>query len=65
MDAEFLTSREVATLLRIHPKTLSRLRTERRGPPWHQPEAGKILYRRSDIEAYLDAHRHEPAGEPA
>lgn len=60
MEPEFLTSSEVAQLLRIHLKTLYRYRSQRRGPPWHRVEGARaVLYRRADIDAYIATLRKD------
>lgn len=51
---QMLTPREVSQLLRLAPQTLARMRSEGRGPKWHKFEAA-IRYRRSDVDAYIDA----------
>ena len=50
---DLLTTREAAELRRRSVRTLERERTEGRGPIYII-DGGKILYRRRDIEAYLD-----------
>lgn len=59
---EILSTSEAASALHVSPRTLIRWRGERAGPPWIK--AGrKILYRRSDIDTWLEAHRVEPVAE--
>jgi hypothetical protein len=59
---EFQTNDEVAALLRIEPKTLHNMRGQRRGPPFVKI-GGRILYAKSDVLAYIAAHRREPEAE--
>jgi Helix-turn-helix domain len=53
MEPDFLTTGEVAQLLRRHPRTLRNWRDEGKGP-LAIPLGHKWAYRRADIEAYLD-----------
>jgi hypothetical protein len=52
--SELLTQEEVALKLRVSPKTLLNWRYQSRGPAYIKM-GGIILYRPSDIEAYLEA----------
>lgn len=52
---EFLTAPEVAELLHVSTRLLIRWRVEGVGPKWAKP--GKnVIYKRSDVEAWIDAH---------
>jgi len=56
---ELLTSRETAALLRVPLRTLYQWRVTRTGPTAYR--VGKqTLYRRADVEAWLE-QRREPA----
>ena len=55
MPPEFLTTQDVAALLKIHPMTLHRWRVQGRGPTWVEVE-GSIRYGRGALEAWI-AHR--------
>ncbi|WP_081616855.1 MULTISPECIES: helix-turn-helix domain-containing protein [unclassified Thioalkalivibrio] len=56
---ELLSTRQAAEFLHVSPRTLIRWRGERQGPPW--VKAGrKILYRRSDLDLWIDRQRVEP-----
>lgn len=46
------------------PRQFIRLRNERRGPAYIKTP-GKVLYRRSDLDSWLDAHRVVPVREGA
>jgi predicted DNA-binding transcriptional regulator AlpA len=51
-DAAFLTSAELAKLLRVSAATVSRWRRERRGPPWLQ--VGRcVRYERAGVLAWV------------
>ncbi|MGM0553284.1 MAG: helix-turn-helix domain-containing protein [Pseudomonadota bacterium] len=53
-----------ADYLQVSARTLNRWRNMRKGPAWIK--AGrKVLYRRSDLDAWLDHHRVEPVREGA
>jgi excisionase family DNA binding protein len=41
-------------------RTLRRLIAQPGGLPYHQVGRGKIIIRKSDLDAYLDRCRHEP-----
>lgn len=63
-DHANLTTAEAADYLRQSPRTLIRWRGLRVGPPW--TKAGqRVLYRRADLDAWLDRQRREPAREAA
>lgn len=55
---DWLTTKEAATLLGVQEQTL-RLRRQEKwkgepGPPWHRV-MGRILYKRGEVQAYIDA----------
>jgi excisionase family DNA binding protein len=52
---KLLTTEAAAEYLHISPRSLIRWRVERRGPPAVRV-GRKIMYRASDLEAWLDAH---------
>ena len=57
-----LTTTEAADYLRVGYRTLIRWRGQRVGPPWCK--AGqRVLYRRNDLDAWLDSRRQEPVRE--
>jgi Helix-turn-helix domain len=49
---EFLDTKETADFLRCHFVTVKEWRCQGKGPPYHKI-ARKVLYRRSDLEAWL------------
>lgn len=57
-----LTPSQAAKYLSVSSRTLIRFRVQRKGPAWtyvgHQ-----VRYRRTDLDAYLDANRHVPVRE--
>ena len=56
---ENLRPNEAASYLRTSPRTLSRWRQMRIGPPWVR--AGRaVLYRRKDLDEWLAQNRVEP-----
>ena len=65
---EWLTDSDVSALFRIAPGTLRYWRSSGSGPPYHRLAERTILYRRSDVEAWLaqrivrPASRVTPAG---
>lgn len=56
MPESLMTSKEVATQLRVSPSTLSRWRDVKRGPD-HVNLAGIIRYRAEDVEEFLKVNR--------
>jgi predicted DNA-binding transcriptional regulator AlpA len=55
----FLTSVEVAQLLRMSPRSLEKMRLEQRGPPYIRlghSFRSKVIYRLADVEAWINLH---------
>lgn len=52
---QFLTTRDVATILNLNPQTVIEWRRERNGPPWVRIGQKAIRYRRSELEAWIAA----------
>ena len=52
--AEYLSRKKLAEELHVDVRTLARWKTLRKGPP-HVVIAGRALYRRSDVAAWLAA----------
>lgn len=62
-DDDLLDEREAAAFLRQAPTTLRQWRHLGKGPAFSR--VGKrALYRRSDLEAYVDERRVDPAARP-
>jgi len=57
----YLTTTEVAQMLRRSIQTLERHRRENRGLPYVRLE-GAVLYRRADVERYLSLATIHPTG---
>ena len=55
---KLLTSNEVAKHLRIHPKSLARMRADGKGPVFIQ-DIKMIRYRAAAVEECLRSHPHE------
>jgi excisionase family DNA binding protein len=60
----FLTAGEVARILRLSTETLAHWRSERRGIPFLKVGRKSVLYRRSDLNEWLDAHLVRVEAEP-
>jgi len=61
-DDELLIEEEAAEYLRQAPTTLRQWRHLRKGPAW--VKVGKrALYRRSDLERFIDERRVDPSAE--
>ena len=54
VEKEFLTPREVSRIFGIAEQTLANLRWLRLGPPYFKPSRRKVLYRRSDVEKWIE-----------
>ena len=54
--SEFMRRDELARDLKRHPRTLKRWNLERKGPPYIKI-GNLILYKRSDVAAWLDSQR--------
>lgn len=55
----FLTTGEAAEYLRLSTQTMDRFRATGEGPPYIKLGNGKrskVIYRRSDIDAWLECH---------
>jgi excisionase family DNA binding protein len=56
-DHEFMTTPEVATLLRTKVPTVRSWRRLGTGPPYFRLNGKKVLYRRGEVEAWIRDHR--------
>ncbi|NWM00837.1 helix-turn-helix domain-containing protein [Klebsiella pneumoniae] len=59
---ENLTQREAAAYLRHSERSLIRWRNARIGPPWVKA-GGRVLYRRTDLDWWLERQTVEPVAE--
>lgn len=59
---ELLTSNELARLWKISVQCLAQWRFRNKGPKYIKLES-KVLYKRSDIEQYMEDHVTSPANE--
>jgi hypothetical protein len=65
-DRKLLTTPEAAEFLRLSPRTLERFRVEGTGPRYTKAGPGKrarVLYRRDDLEAWLDGFEYGSTAE--
>jgi len=65
-DMTFFTSPEAAALLRVSRRTLERMRVEGTGPRFLKVGPGKrsrVLYRQSDLLAWLNAQSYASTSE--
>lgn len=61
MTERFLTTKQVAELLGLHPITLARMRMNGTGPAFIVLSRRAVRYRESDLSAWLAARtKHEP-----
>ena len=61
-NSELLDTAELADLLHASERTVIRWRMQRTGPAWIKA-GGRVLYRRSDVDAWLDSRRQLPVRE--
>ncbi len=57
-----LTNEEAAAELKVKPDTLDQWRYRRKGPRYYKV-GGRIQYKRSDIEAWLEGRAVNPEAE--
>jgi excisionase family DNA binding protein len=50
---EFLSDAQLCALLRVTPRTTARWRVEGNGLPFVRAGARRVLYRKSDVDAWL------------
>jgi predicted DNA-binding transcriptional regulator AlpA len=61
-NSELLRSEHAAAYLGVMPGTLNQWRYQRKGPRYLRPGGGKfVLYRKSDLDAWLNAGAVDPA----
>ena len=57
-----LNSKETARRLKVSTQTLANWRHLRKGPPYVKMSGGKIIYRSSDLDDYLESQLIDPEG---
>lgn len=57
---EVMTPGEAAAFLEVTTETLYRWRKDNWGPPYSQVNPRIVRYLRSDLVAFLEAHRRQP-----
>lgn len=63
-NAEYLTAEQVCTLIPgMTPAALAQLRYRGTGPTYLKPTARKILYRESDVRAWVEGTARNWTGE--
>ena len=65
-DKAYLTTQEAAKHLRLSARTLERFRVEGTGPKYAKAGPGKrarVLYRKADLDAWLNNHEYESTSE--
>ncbi len=58
--ADYLSRQQLADELRVDLRTLNRWRWQRKGPPATRI-AGRVLFKRSDVQAWIEAQREAVA----
>ena len=57
----FMTTKEVARYLSVSTSWLEQLRCRGEGPPYYKL-GGKVLYEKSEVDAWFESHRKNPEG---
>lgn len=59
---EWFSTNELADFLGVDPSSLRRWRTARppQGPPWVKVSDRVTVYRRTDVDSWLDTRRTDP-----
>jgi excisionase family DNA binding protein len=60
VSADVLTTKAAARMLGVSPATLEMWRWKKRGPAYAKPGGKKVVYRRSELERYLQAYAVTP-----
>jgi hypothetical protein len=55
--ADYLTEKELASELKVSPRTLLNWRQQRRGPPW-TAVGRKVIYRKTSSAKWLESNEH-------
>lgn len=50
----WMTTKEAASYARTTPGTLSTLRCDHKGPKYYKPSKRRVLYKKSDLDAWLE-----------
>jgi len=56
---DYITTNELAALLKIKPNTIERWRTARECPIKWTKIRGRVLYARSEVESYLESQKRD------
>ena len=54
--SSWLTRREAADYMGVHPRTLANWAAAGRGPRYSKPSGSSCMYRLDDLDAYLQSH---------
>ena len=60
LSSEYITSKDLSAMLHVCDETVSRMRFRKNGPPYIRISRCKILYRLSDVEAWLSSQLTQP-----
>lgn len=58
--SSLISTDDAAAYLGLHPQTLWRFRAESKGPAYYRLGPGKIVYDRSDLDAWRERQRVVP-----
>ena len=53
----WMTTKEVARYLKVSCSFLEKMRWRVEGPIYYKPRGGKVLYRKSDVDRWMDSQR--------
>lgn len=65
MDEEYIQPEVVEQMTGINTAALAQLRYQGRGPRFYKPTPRKVLYKRSDIIAWIEGSAQTRTGTPA
>ncbi len=61
----YLSTRQAASYLSLSPSWLEKLRLYGTGPAFYKVSTRRILYKRTDLETWVEAHRRLSTSEGA
>ncbi len=65
MEEEFIQPTTVTEITGLSIAALAQLRTRGRGPKYYKPTPRTVLYKRSEVIAWVEASAHERTNVPA
>ena len=56
-DEIWMTTKDVARYLKVSCSFLEKIRWRGAGPTYHKPRGGKVLYKKSDVDRWMETQR--------